>query len=99
MFIKEYMLLHLQALMEDVEFYGWRIIWEYHAAWLQLLEQCQATWGDSTKKDKLRQPLVWSKTPQPQASHTQWGNSSAACPPTSGIHDQVWVFQSIVQAG
>ena len=32
--IKKYMLVHLQELMEDVEVYVWRIVMEYHAAWL-----------------------------------------------------------------
>ena len=37
--IKEYMLSHLQELFEDVEVYRWKVVREYHTAWLQLLEQ------------------------------------------------------------
>ena len=47
---KEYILVHLQELMEDVEGYGYRIVRKYHAAWLQLLEQGWAAWGDASKK-------------------------------------------------
>ena len=55
--------MHLQELMGDVEviIYEWRIVNEYHAAWLQLLEQGRAAWGDASKKDKLWRLLVWSK--------------------------------------
>ena len=52
--IQEYMMVHLQELMEDAEQYGWRVIREFHAAWLQLLEQGRAAWGDNIKKEKLR---------------------------------------------
>ena len=34
----EVMLRHLRALLQDVDVYGWRVVREYHAAWLQLLE-------------------------------------------------------------
>ena len=34
-----HMLQHLQEIMEDSERYGWRSVWDYHAAWLQHLEQ------------------------------------------------------------
>ena len=37
--IKDYMYNHLQELMEDVEVYGWKVVKDYHAAWLQLMEQ------------------------------------------------------------
>ena len=37
--IKEYMLSYPPELFEDTEFYGWKTVREYHAAWLQLLEQ------------------------------------------------------------
>ena len=46
---KKHMLIHLQELMEDVEVYGRRIVREYHAAWLQLLEQGKAACGDTAK--------------------------------------------------
>ena len=59
---KKHILVHLQELMEDVEVYWWRIVREYCAAWLQLLEQGWATWGDATKKDKLWMLLIWSNT-------------------------------------
>ena len=59
--VKEYMLSHLQELFEDVEVYGWKSVKEYHAAWLQLLEQGRAAWGDDVKKAQLRRLMVWSK--------------------------------------
>ena len=48
--VKEYMLTHLQELFEDIEMYGWKSVNDYHAAWLQLLEQGWAAWGDAVKK-------------------------------------------------
>ena len=51
---KEYMYVHLQELMEDIEVYVWRVVKEYHAAWLQLMKQGRAAWGDASKKEKLR---------------------------------------------
>ena len=38
MSVTEYMMLPLQEMMEDVELYGWRIVQEFHATWLQLIE-------------------------------------------------------------
>ena len=58
---REHMLEHLQELMEDVEAHGWRVVRDYHAAWLQLLEQGRATWADGPRKEKLRRQLVWNK--------------------------------------
>ena len=51
--IKEYTYNHLQKLMEDVEVYGWKVLKDYYAAWLQIMEQGLAAWGDAVKKDKL----------------------------------------------
>ena len=30
--VQGYMLIHLQELFEDTEVYGWKSVWEYHAA-------------------------------------------------------------------
>ena len=61
MTIKEYMYNHLQELMEEVETYGWKVVSDYHAAWLQLMEQGRATRGDTNRKEKLRRLMVWCK--------------------------------------
>ena len=37
--VRDIMLRHLQELFEDADVYGWMVVGEYHAAWLQLLEQ------------------------------------------------------------
>ena len=37
--IKAHMLQHIQGFMEDSGRYGWRSIRDYHAAWLQYIEQ------------------------------------------------------------
>ena len=42
--VKDTMLRHLQELFEDVEVYVWVVVREYHATWLQLLEQGWVTW-------------------------------------------------------
>ena len=57
--VKGHMLWHLQELMEDAEFYGWRSVRDYHVAWLLKFEQGRAAWGDETQKMKLRRALVW----------------------------------------
>ena len=78
---------HLQELFEDVEVYRWKAVREYHAAWLQLLEQGRATWGDESKRAQLSHLMVWSKPSLssrlphlPKASVT----SANPRPPTQG---------------
>ena len=56
-----YMMVYLQEMMEDVELYGWQVVCEFHAAWLQLIEQGRTAWVETSKKEKLRRLLVWSK--------------------------------------
>ena len=51
---KEYIYVHLQELMEDVEVYVWRVVKKYDAASFQPMEQGRAAWGDASKKEKLR---------------------------------------------
>ena len=51
--VKDYIYSHLQELMEDVEVYGWKVVKDYHAAWLQFMEQGRAAWCDTAKKEKL----------------------------------------------
>ena len=55
------MLQHLQALVEDTEVYCWRVVRDYHAAWLQQIEQGWAAWGNENKKIKLRRLIVWHR--------------------------------------
>ena len=47
---REVMLRHLWALLQDVDVYVWRVAREYHAAWLQFLEQGQAMWKDDRER-------------------------------------------------
>ena len=51
---KAHMRQHLQELMEDSKRYGWRHVRDYHAAWLQHLEQGQTAWGEDHKKVKVK---------------------------------------------
>ena len=44
--INEVILTHLREVFEDVDVYRWKVVREYHAAWLQLLEQGRAVWKD-----------------------------------------------------
>ena len=57
--VKERMLAHLQEMMEDGEAYNWSMARSYHVAWLQHVEQGQATWDDQATKFKLRRALIW----------------------------------------
>ena len=66
--IKPRMLTHLQEIMEDGEACGWPVIQSYHVAWLQHLEQCQATWEDKATKLKLIWALVWHQILLPTES-------------------------------
>ena len=59
--IREWMLSHLRELFNDVDVYRWRVVREYHATWLKLLEQGQAVWKDEGKRAHLRHLIVWSK--------------------------------------
>ena len=59
--VGEVMLTHLRALLQDVDMYGWRVVRDFHAAWLQLLEQGRATWMDEGERTELRRLMVWSK--------------------------------------
>ena len=59
--IQGYMLTHLRQIFEDVEVYRWRSVREYHAAWLQLLKQGRATWGDEQKRGEPNHLMVWSR--------------------------------------
>ena len=59
--IREVMLRHHRALLQDVDVYGWKVVREYHAAWLQLLEQGWATWQDEGERAELRRFMVWSQ--------------------------------------
>ena len=75
--IRVKIIIHLQALMEYDDDYGWLAVRAYHAAWLQILEQGQALWGDKVVKLKLGCALMSccaQKPPQhslSRASHEQ----------------------------
>ena len=60
-YVRDIIIRILQDLFEDVEVYGWMVVREYHAAWLQLIEQGWAVWGDDTMRAQLRRLMVWSK--------------------------------------
>ena len=51
--IREVMLRHLRALLQDVNVYEWKVVREYHTAWLQLLKQRWATWQDKVVRAEL----------------------------------------------
>ena len=51
---KVHMLSHPQKLMVDGVAYGWQVVLNYHAAWLQHIKQGRATWGNEHTKLKLR---------------------------------------------
>ena len=79
------MLTHLRELFEDVDVYGWKVVQEYHAAWLQLLEQDQVAWKDKGKRAHLRRLMVWSKpSVSSRFSHTPptQVTSTTSRPPT-----------------
>ena len=51
--IGEVMLKRIRVLLQDVGVYGWNVVKEYHAAWLQLLEQGQASLKDEGERTEL----------------------------------------------
>ena len=55
---KPILLQHLQELMENSGIYGWKTVRDFHAAWLQQIEQRWSSWGDSEKKARLRKTLI-----------------------------------------
>ena len=57
------MLSHLQQLMEDSDVYGWKVTRDFHATWVQKMEQGRAAWGETGKKEKFKRLLVWSSPP------------------------------------
>ena len=73
------MLRYLQELFEDVEVYGWDMVREYHATWLQLLGQGWVTWDDVSKRAQLRRLMVWSKSSL--ASKSSHSTGSVVPPP------------------
>ena len=56
--IHGHMLVHVREMFENVEMYGWRVVREYHTAWLQLLEPGQAAWSDERKRAQLCRLMV-----------------------------------------
>ena len=77
--IRNPMWAHLRDLMHDGECFGWPIVRNYHAIWLQHIEQGRATWGDEVTRLNVCRSLVWyrlapsaqpSSTPPPLHPHT-----------------------------
>ena len=81
--VQDTMLRHLQELFEDVDVYGWYVVREYHATWLQLLEQGRATWNDVSKRAQLRRLMVWSKSSLASQSHPHSAGSVVRTSPVS----------------
>ena len=92
--VKYTMLRHLQELFEDVEVYGWTVVREYHTAWLQLLEQGWAAWGDESKRVQLRRLIVWSKSSLSSQTPHDAGNPPVSFSKGKG---EVWVCNPALQ--
>ena len=56
--IRNHMWAHLRDLMHDGEHVGWPTVRNFHAVWLQHIEQGRATWGDEAIHLNLRRSLV-----------------------------------------
>ena len=59
---------HLKELMTDEPIYGWEVVRNYHAIWLQHLESERATWENSGISSDLRRTHVWNSIATKQAS-------------------------------
>ena len=66
--IRNQMATHLQEQLGDGEIFRWPIVWAYHAAWLQHLEQYRATSADEGIKLKIRRALAWHRVAPPESS-------------------------------
>ena len=58
--LKSRMLRHLQQLMTDEPIYGWEVVRNFHAIWMQQLESKRARWGDDSTRADLRRTHVWN---------------------------------------
>ena len=58
---RTHMLSHLQEMMEDSEVYRWTAARDFHAAACQKIKHGRTVWGETSRKDKLRLLLVWSR--------------------------------------
>ena len=59
----------LQEMMGVGETFGWLVVHAYHAAGLQHLAQCRATWEDEVISLKLGRALVWHRVSLPTKPH------------------------------
>ena len=50
--VKDCMVLHLEELMEGTDIYDWEKVKAFHAAWLNLLEQCRCDWADNDQQSR-----------------------------------------------
>ena len=94
--VREYMLEHLQELMEDVESYGWKVVRNSNAVWLQLLEQGRVVWDDGPRKEKLCRLLVWNK---PALAFKQTPASTADHSPAPAVQEPLRLPSTASQAG
>ena len=77
--IRKHMWAHLRDLMHDGQRFGWPVIRNYHAIWLQHIEQGMATWGDEVTHLDLHRSLVWHR-PAPSAEPSSTPVSTSQAP-------------------
>ena len=70
---------HLKDLMHNGQRFGWPIVRNYHAIWLQHIEQGRATWGDeATRLDLPRSLVLHRLAPNAEPSPTPVSSSQTA---------------------
>ena len=77
--IRKHIWAHLKDLMHNGQRFVWPVIRNYHAVWLQHIEQWRATWGDEVTCLDLRSSLVWHRlAPSAEPSLTPVSSSQTA---------------------
>ena len=61
--VKLHMSKHLKELMADAEVYGCNPVRDYHAVWLQQIENGRAKWSNEDAKLEFHRSLVWHTAP------------------------------------
>ena len=83
---------HLKQLMTYELIYGWKVVRNYHAIWLQHLESERATWENSAIRSDLRRTHVWNSAAAIQVPRN---NTMPISTPSPHRHQDVKVIPAL----